>query len=677
MASFEPFRAKMLAEGLGPAPIAAFENVFKSLVAGETGMLAESTLTPVASLHSFADDIAGKMGDQYDPSLLDQTVVLKLNGGLGTGMGLDKAKSLLEVKGGDNFMDFTAQQVIKMRETFNKTVRFTLMNSFSTSADTLKFFEKYPVLAADPNLAFNQNKIPKIDKATMQPAEFSPNPNQEWCPPGHGDLYAALYGSGKLDDLLAQGVVYMFVSNSDNLGATLDVDLLTYFAKQDVPFMMECCQRTENDKKGGHLATRTADGQMVLRESAMCAKEDEACFQDITKHQFFNTNNLWVRLDKLKEVMDANGGMIPLPMIMNGKTVNPQDSASTPVWQLETAMGAAIESFTGATAVVVPRTRFAPVKKCDDLLLLRSDCYEISPDRVPRLAGGRIAAPVMSLDSSSFKLVGQLERATANGIPSMIGCDRLTIKGNVHLSSAVVFQGTVTITNTSEEPKMLKPGVYKDTEVDLTTEPGYGPLRPLIVKTSPIAGQKPGTSGVRKKTKVFMEGNYLHNFVQATLDALIEQGVGVSGGTLLIGGDGRYYNPEAVQVIVKIGVANGIRRFWIGQNGLLSTPAVSAILREKGPTWQKAFGAFILTASHNPGGPDEDWGIKYNAVNGGPAPESLTDAIYANTVKIQQFGTAPDFPDVDLSSVGTTTIGATDGSGSVVIEVIDAVADHV
>ena len=131
----------------------------------------------------------------------------------------------------------------------------------------------------------------------------------------------------------------MFVSNSDNLGATLDVDLLSYFAHKELPFMMECCQRTENDKKGGHLALRTADGQMILRESAMCLKEDEAQFQDISKHQFFNTNNLWVRLDKLKEVMEANGGMVPLPMIKNGKTVNPQDASTTKVFQLETAMG--------------------------------------------------------------------------------------------------------------------------------------------------------------------------------------------------------------------------------------------------------------------------------------------------------------------------------------------------
>jgi phosphoglucomutase len=410
--------------------------------------------------------------------------------------------------------------------------------------------------------------VPKIDAATFAPAEYGVNPGLEWCPPGHGDLYAALYGSGKLGDLLAQGVVYMFVSNSDNLGATLDIDLLTYFAQQEgMPFMMECCQRTENDKKGGHLAVRAADGQMILRESAMCAKEDEASFQDIGVHQFFNTNNLWIKLDKLKEVMDANGGMMPLPMIKNGKTVNPQDASSTKVFQLETAMGAAIELFAGSGAVVVPRSRFAPVKKCDDLLLLRSDCYEISEDRIPRLAGGRTKAPVVSLDSRHFKLVGQLGMAVAQGIPSLIGCDRLTVKGNVHMNSGVVFQGAVSVINNSDEAKMLKAGVYTDgSEVDLTAEPGYGALRPSVIATTPFAGQKPGTSGVRKKTREFQEGYYLHNFVQSTFTALADQGTVLQGGTLLVGGDGRYFNPEAIQTIVKIGVANGIRRFWIGQN---------------------------------------------------------------------------------------------------------------
>ena len=399
----------------------------------------------------------------------------------------------------------------------------------------------------------------------------------------------------------------MFVSNSDNLGASLDLSILTYFAKSDAPFMMECCERTANDKKGGHLAQRNSDGQLVLRESAMCLEEDEEAFQDITKHRYFNTNNLWIRLDKLKEIINANGGFIPLPMIMNKKTVDPKDDSSQKVIQLETAMGAAIECFKGATAIVVPRTRFAPVKKCDDLILLRSDAYLLE-DNKPVLnpaCGG--SAPVISLDSKKYKLVGALEEATTGGIPSLVKCTQLKVSGLVRMSRATKFVGDVEIVNNSSEAKMVPAGVVTG-KVDLTDAVGLGVLKPTIVNTTPIAGQKPGTSGLRKKTKEFVSENYLENFVQSAIDAIKESGTNISEGTLLIGGDGRYFNGEAIQTIIKIGVANGVNRFWVGQDGLMSTPAVSATIRERGPVWQKAFGAFILTASHNPGGPEEDFG---------------------------------------------------------------------
>lgn len=135
-------------------------------------------------------------------------------------MGLDKAKSLLFVKGVNTFLDLTAKQVLSMRKTFKSPVKFMLMNSFNTSADTLAFLSKYPSLVEDPNIELMQNKVPKVDKATMEPAVWALNPHLEWCPPGHGDLYTALYGSGKLDALLAEGVKYMFVSNSGNESRT-------------------------------------------------------------------------------------------------------------------------------------------------------------------------------------------------------------------------------------------------------------------------------------------------------------------------------------------------------------------------------------------------------------------------------------------------------------------------
>jgi phosphoglucomutase len=489
-------------------------------------------------------------------------------------------------------------------------------------------------------------------------------------------LYAALVGSGSLEKLLKDGYKYMFVSNSDNLGASLDLSILTYFAEKDASFMMECCERTENDKKGGHLAVRNSDSHLILRESAMCRDEDESIFQDVTKHRFFNTNNLWIRLDKLKEIVDRHGGFIPLPMIMNKKTVDPKDDSSTKVIQLETAMGAAIECFDGATAIVVPRTRFAPVKKCDDLLLLRSDAYIMENNRpvLNPACGG--TAPVISLDSKRYKLVGALEEATTQGIPSLVKCTRLTIKGIVRMSKKTKFVGEVEIVNAGQESKFVPVGEVTG-KLDLTSEIGLGHLRAYDIETKPIAGQKPGTSGLRKKVKEFMSENYLNNFVQAAFDAIKAIGTDVSQGSLVIGGDGRYFNPEAIHIIIQMGVANGVRRFWIGQNGLLSTPAVSAIIRERGPKWQKAFGAFILTASHNPGGPEEDFGIKYNCENGEPAPEKLTDEIYNNTTTIKSYKICKDFPTIDIRNPGHSVIKADDGSTEVNIEVISSTETHI
>lgn len=664
----------MEAEKISPSAISAFESTFNALVSGASGMIAEGDISPVPSL-THTDELTV----EPDTGLLASTVFLKLNGGLGTGMGLDKAKSLLKVKGDDTFLDLTAKQVKSMREELGQNVKFMLMNSFSTSDDTMAHLkEHFPSLAAEEGIEMLQNKVPKLDKTTFEPAVCESNPSNEWCPPGHGDLYAALVGSGALASLLEKGYKYMFVSNSDNLGATLDLKILTHFATSDASFMMECCQRTEADKKGGHLCIRNSDNHLILRESAMCADEDEDAFQDITKHQFFNTNNLWIRLDKLSEIVEKHGGFIPLPMIKNSKTVDPKDDSSQKVVQLETAMGAAIECFDGASAVVVPRTRFAPVKKCNDLMLLRSDAYIITPDFRAVLnpeCGG--VAPLVNLDSKKYKLVDKLEAATKGGVPSLVKCKKLTIKGLVRMSKKTTFVGECSFVNSSDEAKFIPTGVQENVTMDLTDAVGLGPLSPSTVATSVFKGQKPGTSGLRKKTKVFMEEHYLNNFVQSTFDALASSGTDVSDGTLVIGGDGRYFNSEAIQTIVKMGVANGVKRFWIGKDGLLSTPAVSAIIRERSPGWQKPFGAFILTASHNPGAPEEDFGIKYNCENGGPAPEKLTEAIYENTTVISSYKICADFPAVDITTTGNTSVSSTDGSEEVNVEVIDSAKTHV
>ena len=182
-----------------------------------------------------------------------------------------------------------------------------------------------------------------------------------------------------------------------------------------------------------------------------------------------------------------------------------------------------------------------------------------------------------------------------------------------------------------------------------------------VVTTTPFEGQKPGTSGLRKKVPVFQEPHYLANFVQAIFDSL----EGFEGGALVVGGDGRYYNREAIQIILKMAAANGFGRLLVGQGGLLSTPAASCVIRGR-----RAFGGIVLSASHNPGGPQGDFGIKYNIGNGGPAPEKVTEAIYAGTQAIREYKIL-DTPDLDLERLGEQPLG------QATVEVIDPVADYV
>ena len=270
------FDEKMRKEGLNDAAIAAFKSNYFKLASGADLMISEGFISPVKSLPKY-DSLT-----EEDPELLSTTVMLKLNGGLGTGMGLEKAKSLLKVRGNDTFLDFIAKQVLHMRKEHNATMPFMLMNSFSTSADTLRALKGYKGLQTPGlDLEFQQNKAPKVDAEDLSPATWKKQPAHEWCPPGHGDLYPALLGSGTLDALIDAGYTYMFVSNSDNLGATMDLKLLTWFAKSGAPFAMECCERTEADKKGGHLAKRYS--KLLLRESAQCPDADEKKFQDIKR----------------------------------------------------------------------------------------------------------------------------------------------------------------------------------------------------------------------------------------------------------------------------------------------------------------------------------------------------------------------------------------------------------
>ena len=444
----------MAAGGVHPRAIAVFAHSYGVLASGETGLLAESDLTPVDELPRLADL-------EIDPAAASAamavTAVVKLNGGLGTSMGMDKAKSLLEVRPGRSFLDIIAEQVLALREEYSVPLPVVFMNSFRTSEDTLKALAVHPGLAVDGiPLDFLQNREPKLRSDDLTPVSWPADPTLEWCPPGHGDIYTALDASGLLRTLLDQGYKYLFVSNADNLGARPDPRLAAWFAASGSPFAAEFCRRTAADRKGGHLARRADDGQLVLRESAQTRPEDETAFGDIERHRFFNTNNLWLDLVALDAVLQANDGVLGLPIIRNVKTVDPSDSSSPEVIQIETAMGAAIGVFEGAGAIEVDRSRFLPVKATSDLLVLRSDAYELADGAQVRLVPQRDAAPLVDLDKP-YKLVNDFNARFPDGAPSLVDCERLTVKGDWTFGRDVTVVGSAVV-NADGSPGTIPDG---------------------------------------------------------------------------------------------------------------------------------------------------------------------------------------------------------------------------
>jgi UTP--glucose-1-phosphate uridylyltransferase len=267
-----------------------------------------------------------------------------------------------------------------------------------------------------------------------------------------------LQTSGVLDNLLNKGIKYAFISNSDNLGASMDVSVLGYFAEQDSSFMMEVVDRTVADRKGGHLA-QFPDGRLMLREAAQCHNDDEHCFQDIHQYKYFNTNNLWIRLDRLKQHLLANNGIFNLPLIQNNKTVDPRDPDSPKVIQLETAMGAAISTFNDSIALRVQKTRFTPIKTTGELLGLWSNAFVLDEDHLVIQNPERtLKQLVVNLDNRHYKKIDDLKARFPQGPPDLLACTKLTIAGDIKFGAQVKVIGEVTLTNDTNQQRMIPSG---------------------------------------------------------------------------------------------------------------------------------------------------------------------------------------------------------------------------
>jgi UTP--glucose-1-phosphate uridylyltransferase len=432
--------AKAESGGVHGAELAALRRRLRQLDEHEAGRLPGDVLEPLPDLPHVDELPEPPPGQARD--VLGRLVVVKLNGGLGTSMGLSGPKSLIEVKPGASFLDVLATQVLALRERHGARLPLMLMNSATTrgpSLDCLRRQDGLPVPGVP--LDFLQGREPKIRADDLQPVQWPADPELEWCPPGHGDIYTALAATGTLGALLDAGLRYAFVSNSDNLGALADVRIAAWLATEQVPFALEAVRGTLADRKGGHLARY--QGRVVLRETAQVPDGDTS-FTDVKRWRWYNTNNIWIDLRALKDWQATDPAAPTMPLIVNRKTVDPRDPASTPVIQLESAMGAAIGSIPGARALHVPRSRFAPVKTTDDLLVVRSDAYQLTRDGQMR-PGFDGPGPVVSLDKDFYKLLPDFEQRFPAGAPSLRRCRRFEVEGDVTFGAGVVAVGDVRV----------------------------------------------------------------------------------------------------------------------------------------------------------------------------------------------------------------------------------------
>nr|WP_243696247.1 UTP--glucose-1-phosphate uridylyltransferase [Aeromicrobium camelliae] len=443
---------RMRAAGLPAAAIDVFSSFYEQLVRGASGTIREADVEPLTGIDAVSD-LAFSEDEQRAAAKV--TAVIKLNGGLGTSMGMDRAKSLLEVRDGLTFLDIIVGQVRYVREQLGVQLPLLFMNSFRTREDTQAVLARYPDLrAGDLPLDFLQHKEPKLLADSLEPVDWPADPSMEWCPPGHGDLYTALLTSGVLDRLIDEGYRYATVSNSDNLGAAPDPQMMAWFAQSGAPYAAEVCRRTEADVKGGHLVVRKSDRRIVLRETAQTAKEDMEAASDPSVHRYFHTNNLWFDLRALRDILTERRGVLGLPLIRNEKTVDPTDPDSPAVIQIESAMGAAVEVFDGATAIEVDRSRFLPVKTTNDLTVLRSDVYELGSNGRLR---ARAEAPLVSLDPAYFKRIRDFEQRVPSPL-SLVRARRFTVEGDWTFGEDVQVIGDVTLSASQGESRTVASG---------------------------------------------------------------------------------------------------------------------------------------------------------------------------------------------------------------------------
>ncbi|TYH04955.1 hypothetical protein ES288_A08G046600v1 [Gossypium darwinii] len=428
-----------------------FINLVSRYLSGEAQQIEWSKIqTPTDEVVVPYDTLAPLSDDPAETKkLLDKLVVLKLNGGLGTTMGCTGPKSVIEVRNGFTFLDLIVQQIENLNKKYGCNVPLVLMNSFNTHDDTLKIVEKY----ANSNIqihTFNQSQYPRLVAEDFTPFPCKGQPGKDgWYPPGHGDVFPALMNSGKLATFLSQDKEYAFVANSDNLGAIVDLKILNHLVKNKNEYCMEVTPKTLADVKGGTLISY--EGKVQLLEIAQVPDAHVNEFKSIEKFKIFNTNNLWLNLNAVKRLVEADA--LKMEIIPNPKEVE-----GTKVLQLETAAGAAIRFFDHAIGINVPRSRFLPVKATSDLLLVQSDLYTLVDGFVSRnSARANPENPSIELGPEFKKVSNFLSRFKT--IPSIINLDSLTVTGDVWFGAGMVLKGKVKIAAKPGEKLEIPDGI--------------------------------------------------------------------------------------------------------------------------------------------------------------------------------------------------------------------------
>ena len=397
-------------------------------------------------------DRYSELPDTIDKKNLTKVAVLKLNGGLGTTMGCTGPKSGIEIKDGHNFLDLVIRQIDTLRKNNGVEIPIILMNSFNTHKQTKRLLRGYKGVQT-----FNQSVYPRIFSESLLPVDSSLNMESVY-PPGHGDIFTALNDSGTLDKLLSEGKEILFVSNIDNLAATIDEKILNHVITNNIDFCMELTEKTRADVKGGTLVE--INGNLTLLEIAQVPSDKKSEFKSIRKFKIFNTNSVWINLKKLKELFNS-GKKFELDIIENRKVMGNGEE----VIQLETAIGAGIKHFNNTCGLIVPRNRFQPVKSCSDLFSLRSRLFKIKNGEL-QMSKLRVfkTLPLIKLVGRHFKTIERFN-GMFKGYPDIIELDHLTVTGKVKFGKDVVLKGTVIIIADEKSEIVIPDGSILDDKI--------------------------------------------------------------------------------------------------------------------------------------------------------------------------------------------------------------------